>query len=653
MSDLTDSYCERCGARYVFSPPTPKTLSLKGARVLAKGLKNFVLTDGQSMADSLTLARHDDNHEDSSRITEAFHRTFNFCMTCRQYACDRCWNSRVGACLSCSPESAYEPVAPEDHLIVRTPVARWDTDWSLSPEGPAVEPVARPAPPTPFDAPIQFSESQPVLAPDGPTPAAWPVADLPGDVAAVPAVPGARSGHRLIHKPVDQQAASLWPITDEIAPEMTLTPEELELVEFKLARGETTADLTPHHDPAPEPLILASPPESQPPQQAPAEEIVSPAGRPSSGATWTASAAPMPEPSAADPGILPAAPQPDLQPPAREPGHEHTPIVGRLLGRHKQQTETSTSGKPSPASKRRGQPAGDPWPHVTEWSDRPILAHDWSADADAAIEEVEAQAAVPSATPAVVMLEPAALAEPVVTSEGQRPWPVPPQSEPQPIDARSAASVRLSAVTSGMAQSGAAAELDPAPPEVTVWIPAETAEAIHSATTANQQPPAPAEPPTQPLLFNLRPAGPVSLRPTVSEPPAWPNADREVVDAVRSRSSKMPDQTREPRSGDPAEVPAGPTGILSPHAAPSAPWQPLGSSWPVTQNPKAPWAGPGTPSVLSVVAAQQAAAPTVTEMWAQSSQEVLNRGTVRVCHRCALPVSTQARFCRRCGTQQG
>jgi ribosomal protein L40E len=691
MSDLTDSYCERCGTRYVFSPPTPKTLSLKGARVLAKGLKNFVLTDGQSMADSLTLARHDDNHEDSSRITEAFHRTFNFCMTCRQYACDRCWNSRVGACLSCSPESGYEPVAPEDHLIVRTPVARWDTDWSLFPEGPAVEPVVRPAPPTPFDASIQFSESQPAVAPEGPTPAAWPVADLPGDVVAGPAVQGARSGHRSIHKPVDQQAASLWPITDEIAPEMTLTPEELELVEFKLARGETTADLTPHHDPAPEPLILASPPESQPPQQAPAEELVSSAEWPSSGATWTASAAPMPEPSTADPGIIPAAPQPmaqetaapgldvqassqhllkmpvalplaplpqavppsDLQPPAREPGHEHAPIVGRLLGRHKQQTETSTPGKPSPVSKRRGQPAGDPWPHVTTWSDRPILAHDWSADADAAIEEVEAQAAVASATPAVFMLEPAALAEPVVTSEGQRRWPVPPQSEPQPIDARSAAAVRLPAVTAGVAETGAAAELDPAPPEASIWIPAETAQAIQSATTANQQPQAPAEPPTQPLLFDLRPAGPVGLRPTVSEPPAWPNADRDVVDAVRSRSSKMPDQTREPRSGDPAEVSAGPTGILSPHAAPSAPWQPLGSSWPVTQNPKAPWAGPGTPSVLSVVAAQQAAAPTVTEMWAQSSQEVLNRGTVRVCHRCALPVSTQARFCRRCGTQQG
>jgi hypothetical protein len=154
MPDLADSYCERCGARYVFNPPTPKSVSLKGARVLAKGFKNFVLNDGQSITDSLTQARHEGEHEDSTRVTEAFHRTFNFCMTCRQYACDKCWNARAGACFSCAPEPGFEPTAPEDHLIVRTPVARWDADWSLFPDGPAVEPVSRPDPPAPFNAPI-------------------------------------------------------------------------------------------------------------------------------------------------------------------------------------------------------------------------------------------------------------------------------------------------------------------------------------------------------------------------------------------------------------------------------------------------------------------------------------------------------------------
>ena len=162
MPDLTDSFCERCGARHVVSPNAPRALSFKRARVLATGLKYFVLTDGQSMRDSLTLARHEDEHQDTNRATESFHRIFNFCMTCRQYACDRCWNSNASACLSCAPETGIEPVAPEDHLIVRTPVARWDADWSQFPDGPAVEPLARPAAPVPHGAPLPFAEAQPL-----------------------------------------------------------------------------------------------------------------------------------------------------------------------------------------------------------------------------------------------------------------------------------------------------------------------------------------------------------------------------------------------------------------------------------------------------------------------------------------------------------
>ena len=66
MPDLTDSFCERCGARHVVSPNAPRALSFKRARVLATGLKYFVLTDGQSMRDSLTLARHEDEHQDTN-----------------------------------------------------------------------------------------------------------------------------------------------------------------------------------------------------------------------------------------------------------------------------------------------------------------------------------------------------------------------------------------------------------------------------------------------------------------------------------------------------------------------------------------------------------------------------------------------------------
>ena len=69
-------------------------------------------------------------------------------------------------------------------------------------------------------------------------------------------------------------------------------------------------------------------------------------------------------------------------------------------------------------------------------------------------------------------------------------------------------------------------------------------------------------------------------------------------------------------------------------------------------------ASPRRPPGLVVAAARAERAeipesPLVAALWAESAQQVLDRGTVRVCHNCALPVSTQARFCRRCGTRQG
>jgi len=84
-----------------------------------------------------------------------------------------------------------------------------------------------------------------------------------------------------------------------------------------------------------------------------------------------------------------------------------------------------------------------------------------------------------------------------------------------------------------------------------------------------------------------------------------------------------------------------------------AAWQPLGASWPAPDAPDAPWPGPEPSAVpAAIVAAQQAAQPVGPAIWATSSQQVMSRGNVRACHHCALPVSTHARFCRRCGTPQ-
>ena len=125
-----------------------------------------------------------------------------------------------------------------------------------------------------------------------------------------------------------------------------------------------------------------------------------------------------------------------------------------------------------------------------------------------------------------------------------------------------------------------------------------------------------------------------------AESAPWPELGREVAAVEIEQLASDPAPVRRP-----AEAP------LAQPSTPPVAWPPLGASWPAPNPHAGTWAGPSAP-LPAVVAAQQVRAPFELELWAQSSQEVMNRGTVRVCHRCALPVSTQARFCRRCGTSQ-
>lgn len=102
---LTESFCERCGTRYTFESAAPKTRrpGLGRARVLTRGLKNWVVEDGRSIEAAMADARRDETRGVASAQLEAFHQTFNFCMDCRQYTCTDCWNQAEGRCLSCAP----------------------------------------------------------------------------------------------------------------------------------------------------------------------------------------------------------------------------------------------------------------------------------------------------------------------------------------------------------------------------------------------------------------------------------------------------------------------------------------------------------------------------------------------------------------------
>ena len=99
---LTESFCERCGSRYTFESAVPRA-RLRGVKVLSRGLKNFVLDDKTSIDEAMAAARDDTDRSLTSQQLDAFHKTFNFCMSCRQYICPNCWNEAEGQCLTCAP----------------------------------------------------------------------------------------------------------------------------------------------------------------------------------------------------------------------------------------------------------------------------------------------------------------------------------------------------------------------------------------------------------------------------------------------------------------------------------------------------------------------------------------------------------------------
>jgi len=107
---LTESFCERCGTRYTFESSAPRQRRLSGLKVLGRGLKNFVMSDDASLDEAIAGARSDADREATGHQLDAFHKTFSFCMSCRQYTCANCWNEVEARCLSCSPFEVAEAV---------------------------------------------------------------------------------------------------------------------------------------------------------------------------------------------------------------------------------------------------------------------------------------------------------------------------------------------------------------------------------------------------------------------------------------------------------------------------------------------------------------------------------------------------------------
>jgi hypothetical protein len=773
MQEIADSFCERCGTRYTFSSAPPKGSTLAGARLLARGLKNFVMTDGTSLDEAMEAARIDSGHDEATRVAEEFHKTFNFCMSCRQYACDKCWNENQAACLSCAPLWDTPPVVPQDRLIMRMPVSRLSQggqgpdqvespsegsdghgrttiEWpavdlqpgpssddratalrpssqppvppaapfAAGPQGPGDGPAAEsesakpwpgreswPAPefplethtadekPAPQDeAPSLPAETTPGSPAEFRTPSwvtqkeeaasdelqarsqawksnddgwsLWPAGEGPrsagiprgaaADRGARPAgledewlgrVPGRGEGERpdgwlgaepsmpglepAAPAPIehDTTAGETFTEPEAIAPpneagsSLTLTAEELASVEAGLGQRPASPQPEETAGSVVEPAAVAGPDEERA-QEGAAGAAAMPAELetatetdlrlrflpPHQGVNGVEKAAP-PESAA------PTAAQPDVEPATAEETEDvrRQPLMARLLGRHQRpETQEPTATAPGmagalpelPAVPGSELPAGQ-WPRPTRWLDRPVEHHDWWVD-EADTTSREPEEIQPERAPSAEVAEPrvsefeaapAEVAAPETANVAPEPAPEPAALEaPEPEPA-----------------SAAAEPASPAPKQGELFaMPGATTDRWPAA-----RPDVPARAPVQ-----------------------WPASDLpDWAVAARLRAGSL-----EP----------------TPQPEPAAPeWPPLGATWPARDSQSSPWQmPPGSaprPRALAAHRADQAEiaeSPLVAALWEESSQQVIDQGNVRVCRNCALPVSTHARFCRRCGTKQ-
>ena len=152
---LTESFCERCGTRYTFETVQQRGRPLRRLTTFGRGLQHFIVQGDSSFDEAMAVARSEAEQRTTTAQLEAFHRTFNFCLSCRQYTCRECWNAVEGRCLSCAPLPVEETLAPAAILATSTPVAVAappidGTHVAREPEVVDAEPVAEVVEPQPM-----------------------------------------------------------------------------------------------------------------------------------------------------------------------------------------------------------------------------------------------------------------------------------------------------------------------------------------------------------------------------------------------------------------------------------------------------------------------------------------------------------------------
>jgi hypothetical protein len=632
---LTESFCERCGTRYTFESVAPKrkTRKLGQFKTLGKGVKNWVMSDDSSLDEAMAEARSDEERELTTQQLDAFHSTFNFCMSCRQYTCGNCWNTSEGRCLSCAPHLGHEIL------------------------------------------PSPFPDQQP-LEPIRVEAEAWPEADLGNPAIAgidglgiegLPANGVHADGNGLYAEtngtahedeiPEFDAAARLAFLSGETATPPAVEPAEVvePAAVVEAAPAEPVADAEPVLAEA-EPVV----------SEAPVVEVepVAQADAPVEAALVIETAAIVETVAEVEPAIEAEPVAASAESPTTDPIVEERAAAGAarttdLLARFRpgQNIDAELAAYEAQLADTDediaiAAPAGltlEPEPEVA--IDAAALAAEAAAVAAAgsviAAHEPVEPVVEPIAVEPVVAAEPVAPEavvaepEPVVAAEPEPVVAVEPETpaaEPEslPIAAVAAGLAAEAVVDEPAAQEPVATEEPVAPPvaaEPVAHEPVVAAEPVAAPEPVAVPEPveapaaaAPPEPEPQPVAAE---AAPAPVREDRIEQPTW--------------QIFAPDQTVE---GTPTPQPP---------AAPSqVPVQASGDpQWPVRPDMEE------SPSMALLANRDRASSDA---MWAASAREVLATPTqgmtapvagVQPCSSCGLSLSANARFCRRCGTRQG
>ena len=628
---LTESFCERCGTRYTFEASAPRIGRLTKVKIFSKGLRNYVLSDETTLDEALADARSEEDRQASTEQLDAFHKTFNFCMSCRQYTCGNCWNEAEGRCLTCSPHLGHDVLdAPFPMLDSLT--GRIEPLVDLSGNGHGVDAVSI----APLEWPTADAADE---AADG-TPALAEVEELDAERTA------ARLDALLGHPTAAEAAPDATEPSDAVAPEaQDITPElavaEAEIAEDEIAEAAEVHAGAPDVEPEPE-LVEAHESLAQGVAESQDESASAPA----------AAAAGAAAPGAAAPG-------------AAADGHsEHALTEDELLEIQASLAATPTNGRTPPAHRTvEHGPAEIPAEDV---AGRAAAAAAQTADLLARFRPTDGaeSEAVNLTEETLSAQEEETFDEPISLSDRLAGEPIDHVEHGPSVPAQPLADTEAPvAAEPGLDRKPSVAEQ----PDVAAAQPAAAASAAPVAPVLPTPPAAAAEP--TPAATEPTPAATVPTPAAPSRPAAEPIAAESAARPMAAQSTAQPiaaglpgeDRVEQPTwrivapdDASPLDGPEAPSAtVLQPQ--PPMPPAPVhttrGPEWPT--NP--PAAEPTWPTA-PVWPSQQARGTSrgAEAVWAASNRDVLSQpeSGVQACVNCGLALSATARFCRRCGTSQ-